>query len=144
MVNLLLTVESCVSHWTLTEVASLRVVSAAATIETRAIGTSVCTQLTVVAIETRWACTLVAIFIVCAAASISTRVSRAFIDLNLTAGTSETWQTRAGVAALTSVGTSRSIQAGLVVSAVIQILVAKESTPSFLTIALPWLLASPM
>lgn len=144
MVNLLLTVESCVSHWTLAEVASLRVITAAATIKTRAISTSVGTQLTVVAVETRWACALVAIFIVSAAASIVTRVSRAFVDLNLTTGTTETWQTGAGVAALTSVGTGRSIQTGFVVSAVIQILIAKESTPSFLTVALPWLLTSPM
>lgn len=119
MVDLLLTVESCIPHWTLAEVASLRVVGAAATIETRAISTSVRTQLTVVAVETRWACALVAIFIVSAAASIAARISRAFIDLNLTAGTSETWQAGAGVATLTSISTGRSVQAGFVVSAVI-------------------------
>lgn len=144
VVNLLLTIESCISHWTLTEVASLRVITAAATIKTRTIGTSVGTHLAVVAIKTRWAGAIVAVFIVSAAASVATRVSRAFIDLDLTAGTSEARQTGASVAPLTSVGTSRSIQARLVMSTVVKILIAEKSTPSFLAVALPWLLAGPM
>lgn len=64
MVDFFLTVEASVSHWALTEVATFWVVDALATIETRPICTSIGTQLTVVAIETRWAGALIAIVIV--------------------------------------------------------------------------------
>lgn len=54
-----------------------------------------------------------------AAATVATGISRAFVDLDLTAGTCVSRQTGARVAALTSVGAGGSIQARLVVCAVI-------------------------
>lgn len=56
-----------------------------------------------------------------AAPSVATGVSSAFVDLDLTAGPSEARLAGTGVAALTSVATSGSIHAGLVVSAVVEI-----------------------
>lgn len=56
-----------------------------------------------------------------AASSIAAGVPCAFVDLDLTAGSSESWATGTGVAALTSVTTSGSIQAGLMMCAVVQI-----------------------
>ena len=64
MVDFLLAVEASVSHRALTEVATVRVVDTMAAIEARPICTSVGTQFTVVAIETRWAGALIAVFIV--------------------------------------------------------------------------------
>lgn len=55
------------------------------------------------------------------ASSVATGVSSAFVDLDLTAGPSEAGPAGTGVAALTSVATSGSIHAGLVVSAVVEI-----------------------
>lgn len=56
-----------------------------------------------------------------AAAPIATGVSRAFTDLDLTACTCVPGQTRASVAPLASVGTGRSVLAGLMVRTVVQI-----------------------
>lgn len=56
-----------------------------------------------------------------AAASIATRVSRALIDLDLTACTSVSRQTRTSIAPLASVGTGGTILTGLVVCTVVQI-----------------------
>lgn len=56
-----------------------------------------------------------------AAASVATRVSRTFIDLDLTAGTRVPRQTGASVAALTGVGTGGSVKTGLMVCTVVQI-----------------------
>lgn len=87
MVNLLLTVEACVSCRALTEITTFRVVGTASTIKAWPVCTGVSTQLTVVAIKTRWTGALISIIIVSAAAPIATWVSRAFVDLDLTAGT---------------------------------------------------------
>lgn len=144
MVNFLLAVESCVSHRALTEVTTFRVVSAAPIIEARPICAGIGTQLTVVAIETRWAGADIAVIIVSAAASVPTRVSRTFVDLDLTAGTCVSRQTGASVAALVSIGTGGSIETGLMVCTVVQILVAEEPTPSLLAVTLPGLLAGAM
>lgn len=54
-----------------------------------------------------------------AAASIATWVSRALIDLGLTACTSVSGQTRTSVAPLASVGAGGSILTGLMVRAVV-------------------------
>lgn len=51
MINLLLTVEPCITSWALAEVATIWVVGAAATIGTWPISTRHSTQLTVVAVE---------------------------------------------------------------------------------------------
>lgn len=64
MVDFLLTVETSVSRWALTEVASFRVVSTTSTIKARSICTGVSTQLTVVAIEARWTGALISIVII--------------------------------------------------------------------------------
>lgn len=56
-----------------------------------------------------------------AAASVATGVSRAFIDLDLTAGACVSGRTGASVAPLASVGTGGSIVTGLMVCAVVQI-----------------------
>lgn len=56
-----------------------------------------------------------------AAASVATRVSRALIDLDLTACTGVPRQTRTGVAPLASVGTGGTILTGLVVGTIVQI-----------------------
>lgn len=56
-----------------------------------------------------------------AASSVAAGVSSAFVDLDLTAGPSEAGPAGTGVAALTSVATSGSIHAGLVVSAVVEV-----------------------
>lgn len=56
-----------------------------------------------------------------AAASVATGVSRAFVDLDLTAGARVPRQAGASVAALASVGTGGSIKTGLMVCAVVQI-----------------------
>lgn len=86
----------------------------------------------------------ICVFQIGAASSVATGVSSTFVDLNLTAGPSEARPAGTGVAALASVATSGSIHAGLVVSAVVEILVAEESSPAFLTVALPGLLAGPV
>lgn len=64
MVDLLLAVEASVSHRALTEVATFRVVGTAPTIEARPVCTGVGTQLTVIAVETRRAGALIAVFVV--------------------------------------------------------------------------------
>lgn len=64
MVDFLLAVEASVSRRALTEVAAFRVVDTAAAIEARPICTGIGTQLTVVAIETRWAGALIAVVVV--------------------------------------------------------------------------------
>lgn len=56
-----------------------------------------------------------------AASSVAAGIPSAFVDLNLTAGSSESWATGTGVAALAGVTTSGSIQAGLMMCAVVQI-----------------------
>lgn len=56
-----------------------------------------------------------------AAASVTTGVSRAFIDLDLTAGTSVSRQAGASVASLASVGTGGSVKTRLMVCAVVKI-----------------------
>lgn len=56
-----------------------------------------------------------------AAASVATGVSRAFVDLDLTAGACVSRQTGASVASLASVGTGGSIKTGLMVCTVVQI-----------------------
>lgn len=64
MVDFLLTVETSVSYWALTEVASLRVVNTTSTIKTGSICTGVSTQLAVVAIEARWTGALVSTVVI--------------------------------------------------------------------------------
>lgn len=64
MVNFLLTVKAGISHQALTEVATFRVVYTTSAIKARPICTGTGAQLTVVAIETRWAGALVAIVII--------------------------------------------------------------------------------
>lgn len=54
-----------------------------------------------------------------AAASIATRVSRALIDLDLTARTGVSRQTRTSIAPLASVGTGGAILTGLMVRTVV-------------------------
>ena len=56
-----------------------------------------------------------------AAASVATGISRAFVDLGLTAGACVPRQTGASVAALAGVGAGGSIKTGLMVCAVVQI-----------------------
>lgn len=56
-----------------------------------------------------------------AAPSVAAWIPGTFVDFNLAAGASESWAAGTGVAALTSVATSGSIQTGLVMCAVVQI-----------------------
>lgn len=56
-----------------------------------------------------------------AAASVATRASRTFVDLDLAAGTGVSGQTGASVAALAGVGAGGSIETGLMVCTVVQI-----------------------
>lgn len=62
MINLLFTVETSVARGTLTEVSSIRVVSAASTVEAGAVGASHGAQLAVSSIETRRTCAAVGVF----------------------------------------------------------------------------------
>lgn len=146
MVDLLLTVETSVARGAPTEVASFGVVHAASGIKAGSVCAAVRAQLAVAAVEARWTGARVATVVVLfwnivvtrrptttrfrgyatcsthsAAASITARVPRTFVDLNLTAGPREPGQTGASVAALARVGTGCSVQTGLVVCAVVQI-----------------------
>lgn len=56
-----------------------------------------------------------------AAPSVAARISGTFVDLDLAAGACESRAAGTGVAALAGVATSGSIQAGLVMCAVVQI-----------------------
>lgn len=56
-----------------------------------------------------------------AAPSVAAWIPSTFVDLDLAAGASESRAAGTGVAALTSVATSGSIQTGLVMRAVVQI-----------------------
>lgn len=90
MIDLLFAVETGIARRTLAEVSSIRVVSTAPAVEAGAVGTSHGAQFAVSSIETRGTRTAVGVFKISAASSISARVARAFVDLNLTAGPSET------------------------------------------------------
>lgn len=144
VVDLLLTVEASVPQRALAEVTALRVVDTAAVVEARPVSTRHGAQLTVVSIETRRTGALVGVFLIRAASSVPAGVVGALIDLLFTAGPGEAWTTGAGVATLSSVGTSCPVHAGLVVGAVVQVLVAEEASPTLLTVALPRLLAGAM
>jgi len=79
-----------------------------------------------------------------AAASILAGVAVTLVGFQLTVGASEAGPARAGVAALTRVGAGCPVGAGLVVRAVVEILVAEEAPPAFLTVALPRLATRPV
>lgn len=64
MVDLLLTIEACISHWALTEVAPFRVVDTMSAVEARPICTGTGAQLTVAPIEAWWTGALVAVVII--------------------------------------------------------------------------------
>ena len=75
------------------------------------------------------------------AATILARVAVALAGLDLAVGAAEAGLAGAGVAALACVGASGVVLAWLVVGTEVQVLVAEEATPTFLAIALPWLVA---
>lgn len=79
-----------------------------------------------------------------AASSVLAGVAVALVGLQLAVGAPIAGPAGAGVAALPRVGASGSIGAGLVISAVVQVLVAEEPPPPLLTAALPRLAARPM
>lgn len=79
-----------------------------------------------------------------AAASILAGVAVTFIGFQLTVDASEARPASACVAALACVGTGRSIGTRLVVGAVVEVLVTEETSPTLLTVTLPWLAAHPM
>lgn len=62
MINLLFTVKTSVAQRALTEVSSIRVVSAASTVEAGAVGASRGAQLAVSSVETRRTCAAVGVF----------------------------------------------------------------------------------
>lgn len=89
-------------------------------------------------------CGVIPLYTHVATASILAGVAVTFIGLQLTVGAPEAWFARAGVAALACVSAGCSIGAGLVVSAVVQVLVTEETPPSLLAVALPRLTARPV
>lgn len=141
VIDLLFAVESGVARRTLTEVSAIGVVSAAPTIEAGTVGASHGAQLTVSSVETRRACAAVGVFKISAASTVSTRVAGAFVDLDLTAGSSESGSAGAGVASLAGVGARGPILTWFVMCAVVKILVTEKASPTLLAVALPWLLA---
>lgn len=79
-----------------------------------------------------------------AAASVLAGVAVTLVGLQLAVGTSKARPAVAGVAALACVGASGTIGAWLVVSTIVQVLVAEEAPPTLLTVTLPRLAACPM
>lgn len=79
-----------------------------------------------------------------AAASVLAGVAVALVYLQLAVGAAVAGPAGAGVAALACIGAGGPISTRLVVGAVVQVLVAEEATPSFLTHALPRLRAGAM
>lgn len=144
IINFLFTVKPRVTQWAATAVSTIRVVCASPSIEAWAISASHSTQLTVFTIEARWTGTGIAVFKIGAASTILAGVGITFVDFNLTVGTSVPRTARTSVASLASIGTSGTILARLMMGTVIKILVTEKATPAFLTVALPWLLASTM
>lgn len=79
-----------------------------------------------------------------AAASVLAGVAVALIGFQFTVGATEAGPAGAGVTALARVGAGCAVGAGLVVSAVVQILVAEKTPPPLLTVTLPRLAARPV
>lgn len=140
VIDFLFTVEPRITQWAAAAVSTIRVVSASPSIEARSISTSHCTQLTVFTIEAWGAGTGIAVLEIRAASTILARVGITFVDFNLAAGACVPRSARTSVAPLTGVGACGTILAWLVVSAVVQVLVAEKAAPAFLAVALPWLL----
>lgn len=143
-IHLLLTVEAREAHGAVAGVASISVVRTPSPIEARTICTSHGTQLTDLAIEARGTGARVAVLKVRAAPSIPAGAGSTLIHLQLTVGTCVPRSTGACVAPLACVGTGGSIPAWLMVSAVVQVLVAEEAPPAFLAVTLPGLLTGTM
>lgn len=144
VINFLFAVEARVRQRASTAVAAFRVVGAAASVEAGPIGAGHGAQLAVFTVEAWWTGAGVAVFKIRAAASVLAGAGFAFVDLNLAVGTSVPRAAGARVAALAGVGAGGRILAGLVMGAVVEILIAEESTPPFLAVALPGLLAGAM
>lgn len=125
-------------------VATKRVLNTRPSIEARPISTSHSNNLTVLSIETLRTRAGVIIDQVGAAASIFAWVTFTFDGVDFTVCSSEARFAGAGVASLAGVGAGGIVLTGPVVGAVVQILIAVESAPSFLAVALPGLVAGPV
>lgn len=76
-----------------------------------------------------------------AASSVLARVAVTFVGLQLAVGAAKAWSACAGVAALTCVSAGCPVGTGLVIGAVVEVLVAEETPPALLAVALPRLVA---
>lgn len=76
--------------------------------------------------------------------AIYARLVGAVVPLDLTVGSGVPFRTAAGVASLAGVCASSTILARLVIGAIIEILIAKQSAPALVAVALPRLVASTM
>lgn len=144
-VHPLLTVEACVTFGAVTRVATAIVLfMALATLEAWHICTGKQAVFTVRSLKVRQAGAHVAIIQLRTVAFVPAGVAVTLPHLQLTVDPSVPWHTCAGVAALARVHACGSILTRLVVGAEVQILVTEESTPAFLAVALPRLVASAM
>lgn len=78
------------------------------------------------------------------AASVLAWVAVTLVDLQFTVGAPESWPAGARVTALAGVGAGGPVGAWLVVGAVVQVLIAEQTSPAFLADALPRLTACSM
>lgn len=117
---------------------------ACATVEAWRIYTCQSAVLTVSAIVARGAQAVITVLHIRATATVPTGIAVALADLVFAVDAGEAGFARARVAALASVHASCSIFAWPVVSAVVQILITEEATPSFITYALPLCFTSPV
>lgn len=144
VINFLFTVEPRVTGWALTAVSTSRSVRASPSIKAGPVLTFHSTQFTIFPMESRWAGTRILVLQICAASTIFAGISITFIDLCFTVGPSEARAARTSVTPLTSVCACRSVLARFVMCTIIQVLVAKQTAPSFLTVTLPRLLTCSM
>lgn len=143
-INLLLTVEAREARRAMAGVASVGVIRTSSPIEARTICTRHGAQLTDLAIEAGRAGARVAVLKIRAGPSVPAGAGSALVHLQLTVGPCIPGSAGACVAPLARVGAGGSVPAWLMVSAVVQILVAEEAPPAFLAVTLPGLLAGTM
>lgn len=144
-VNLLLAVGAHVAGRTAAGVTTGgHLLHAGATIEAGPVGTGHRTDLTVLPVEALGACAGVVILQIIAAASVLAGVAVTLVGFDLTIVPTEARPACTGVAALACVGAGSIVRAGLVVGAVVEVLVAEQSSPALFTVALPRLATGAM
>lgn len=143
-VQFLLAVGAGVGRRAAAHIATGEALLTCSSIKTRVICTRHGHYFTVLTIETLRTCAGVIVLQIVTAATILAGVAVTFVYLQLTVGASVAGSAGAGVAALAGVGAGGPVSTGLVVGAIVQVLVAEETSPAFFAHTLPRLCAGAM